>query len=103
MRTDAETMRSVRSSFERAVALMEDEQLEDALVAFQEVVERVGDASESQLLAFAVAARYNAAIVLQELGRDEAMMAFISLVNDFADRPSPAYDEYLADAGLAVG
>ncbi|WCB91542.1 hypothetical protein DSM104299_00213 [Baekduia alba] len=101
---DEGNMRDARSLFDRGVALGEDGQHEEALSVYCQLIDDAGAASAPTLVGLTVAARYNAAIELRLLGRqDDAMMAFISLINDFADVPSAAYDEYFADARLAVG
>ena len=99
----AEVM-AARTLFDEAVALWNQNRVEDALATFDELVHRFGEGETPALLEHAAKALFNKGVALDTLNRqEEALTAYDEVVRRFGESETPALLEHAAKALVNKG
>ena len=92
---------AAKKIFDEAVALKNQNQLEDALAAFDEVVHRFGDSEMPVVLGLVAGSLVSKGFILGRLNRPEdALVTFDEVVHRFGDSELPAFRVATEDALL---
>ena len=103
-RTDEEEERAARELFGVASALNDQDQAEDALAAYGEVVRRFGESESPAVLELAAMALFKKGLVLGELNKvADAFAAYDEVVRRFGENESLTVLQWIAPAMVMKG
>ena len=103
-RTDEEEERAARELFDVASALNHQDQAEDALAAYGEVVRRFGESENPTVLGCIRIALFSRGLILERLDRvDDAVATYDEVVRRFGKNESPAIVQWVGSALIMKG